>query len=96
MEHVKRTRRDAYPEDLVYVDRGCNYHPSCLTCPFVVCRYDMEGGGGIRALQVNERIPKLLAMRRAGKTNREMALALGISVRSVHRLMGEIQNGRQA
>lgn len=94
MERVRTTRHDAYPEDLVYVDRGCNYHPSCLTCPFAVCRYDAEGG--IRSLQVNERIPKLLAMRRAGKTNREMALALGISVRSVQRLIGEIQNGRKA
>lgn len=26
------------------VDNGCEYHPSCFTCPFVTCLWDIPGG----------------------------------------------------
>ncbi len=27
-------------DQIVYRDTGCSWHPRCLTCPFVECRYD--------------------------------------------------------
>ena len=33
------------PEPEVYQpDQGCDLAPSCLTCPFVVCRHDVNMG----------------------------------------------------
>ena len=32
------------PENATYRDDGCDLHPSCLSCPFVRCRYDIPGG----------------------------------------------------
>ncbi len=29
-------------------DRGCSYAPSCLTCPFVQCRYDLGANESVQ------------------------------------------------
>lgn len=36
---IKRERYEAAFTAL-YVDKGCDLHPACLTCPFERCRYD--------------------------------------------------------
>ena len=36
----RKVRREALPEYANYQDVGCSLAPSCLSCPFVRCRYD--------------------------------------------------------
>ena len=36
----RKVRREALPEYANYKDTGCDLAPSCLSCPFVRCRYD--------------------------------------------------------
>lgn len=36
----RKIRREALPEHATYRDTGCDLAPSCLSCPFVHCRYD--------------------------------------------------------
>ncbi len=36
----RKIRREALPEYANYRDTGCDLAPSCLSCPFVRCRYD--------------------------------------------------------
>ncbi|MCH8007547.1 MAG: hypothetical protein IIC91_01655 [Chloroflexi bacterium] len=46
----RKVRKEALPEYAPYKDVGCDLAPSCLACPFVVCRYDLPSG--IRELLV--------------------------------------------
>ncbi len=36
----RKVRKEALPEYANYQDTGCSLAPSCLSCPFVSCRYD--------------------------------------------------------
>ncbi len=48
------------PENATYRDDGCDIHPSCLSCPLPVCRYDIPGGKrAVLNLYRNERIARL-------------------------------------
>jgi hypothetical protein len=38
----KESLLDVAPH-LMMPDRGCDYHPACLSCPLPICRYDTEG-----------------------------------------------------
>lgn len=68
------------PEETEYVDSGCRFAPSCLSCPFEVCRLDDP------AWRQREQADAIQALRSEGLYHREVAERLGISVRSVIRL----------
>ena len=40
----RKIRKEALPENAEYRDTGCELAPSCLSCPFVRCRYDYPDG----------------------------------------------------
>lgn len=40
MKPLPEVRSDALPENYEYTDDGCTKAPSCLSCPFELCRYD--------------------------------------------------------
>lgn len=64
-------------------DRGCEVHPSCLSCPLPGCRYDLELGlADIRASERRKAIQKLWAK---GRTVEQIAKALQVSTRLVYR-----------
>ncbi len=71
------------PENATYRDSGCDLAPSCLTCPFVVCRYDIPGGK--RALLAAYRDRAISSLRQSGKAVPVVAQLLGVSVRTVVR-----------
>ena len=53
-------RERQLPENATYRDAGCDLHPSCLSCPLPVCRYDIPGGKrAVLNLYRNERIARL-------------------------------------
>ena len=70
------------PENATYRDDGCDLHPSCLTCPLPVCRYDIPGGKrAVLNLYRNEQIARL----RRDYTVPVVAGLMGVSARTVVR-----------
>ncbi len=71
------------PENATYRDDGCDLHPSCLSCPLPVCRYDIPGGKrAVLNLYRNEQIARL----RRDYTVPVVAGLLGVSRRTVVRV----------
>ena len=71
------------PENAQYRDDGCDLHPSCLSCPLPVCRYDIPGGKrAVLNLYRNERIVRL----RRDYTVLVVAGLMGVSARTVVRV----------
>ena len=68
----------------VYQDDGCDLHSRCLTCPFVICRYDMPGGK--KALMNINRNQLIGSLRQSGKTVPIVAKLMDISRRTVVRV----------
>ena len=82
---LRRVRRDALPEEIVYRDDGCDMHPRCLTCPLPRCRYDEPGG--LRAMLNAYRDEQIAAQRREGAPVDEIAERYGLSRRTVFRIL---------
>ena len=70
---------------LMLADNGCRYAPSCLTCPFVRCRYDERGG--IPGARRQERDAEIRRLREEGQAPAVIAQQVGISLRSVYRIV---------
>jgi hypothetical protein len=78
-----RRRRDDERWEELYQDRGCEFSPRCLECPLPACRYDLpakQAGVWFRAL-------KLLPLIEQGRTMEQLAADIGVSRRTVFRLM---------
>lgn len=84
---TRRRRRDALPEYITYIDDGCSLHPSCLTCPEVVCRYDQT----FRVDRNVDRDSEIKRMASEGVKARLIAISLNISVRTVFRVLATRQ-----
>ncbi|HJX62107.1 MAG TPA: helix-turn-helix domain-containing protein [Dehalococcoidia bacterium] len=83
---AQRVRADALPEFTRYRDEGCDFHPSCLTCPLPRCRYDEPGG--VRALLNVGRDREILQLRRRqGLAVETLAERYGVSRRTVFRIL---------
>ncbi len=80
-------RIDSLPEQTIYHDDGCGH--GCvrsLECPFPVCRYD-EPGIWLKESR-KERTERILDLRRTtGMTVDQVAHAVGVSRRTVHRIL---------
>ena len=94
---VPRTR-EALPEYTnTYRDDGCDVAPKCLSCPLPACRYDIDPDlvraelNRARALLAAERAATARAMSAEGRSPHEIATALGISLRTVYRYLGEVR-----
>lgn len=73
----------------IYADHGCSFAPSCLQCPFEVCRYD-RGFAGNRVSKAQDRVErdrKITRMRAKGMQVEHIAKACGISGRTVARIL---------
>ena len=73
----------------IYADHGCSFAPSCLACPFEVCRYD-RGFAGNRVSKAQDRVErdrKITRMRERGMQVEQIAEACGISGRTVARIL---------
>lgn len=85
IELDKMHRIDAYPENTDYRDEGCELNPACLTCPLEVCRFDLPYG--VQTLRTSTRMDQARDLRRHGRTVVQIGQELGISRRSVFRLL---------
>lgn len=73
----------------IYADHGCSYAPSCLNCPFDVCRYD-RGFAGNRVSKAMSRVDRdkqIASMRASGMQVEQIAKACSVSGRTVARIL---------
>ncbi len=71
------------PENATYRDDGCDLHPSCLTYPLAVCRYDIPGG---KRAVLNLYRDQMIARLRRTYTVPVVAGLMGVSARTVVRV----------
>ena len=73
----------------IYADHGCSYAPSCLSCPFEVCRYDRGFAGNRVSKAINRvsRDARILSMRYNGMQVEQIAKACSVSGRTVARIL---------
>ena len=84
MIELRRVRSNTLPENTTYRDDGCDIHSRCLTCPLLVCRYDVPGGK--RELLNIYRDQLIASLRHSGNTVPVVAKILGVSRRTVVRV----------
>jgi hypothetical protein len=82
---VMRVRADALPEGFDHPDVGCCFAPSCLACPLPRCRYEYPYL--VPVLRQDMRAPQAHALRSQGASIEEVRQALGLSRRTVYRLL---------
>jgi len=81
-------RYDALPEYHQYVDEGCAFHSSCLSCPASVCRYDARKG--IQTLHNEYRdLDIITARRQYGHSVSRIARRHHVSKRTVQRILAD-------
>jgi len=68
-------------------DEGCDLYPSCLSCPLPRCKFDE----GVKRTKTKLRAMKVKRMRDEGMSTKEIAKALGVSQRTVQRLLRRIE-----
>ena len=69
-------------------DTGCKFAPSCLRCPFEVCRYDEN----VRVQRARERTRRIAALLSQGLTPEQTAAHEGVSLRTVHRALARARD----
>lgn len=69
-----------HSDDYLYEDTGCEAAEQCLSCPLPRCKYDDPSG--MKRWRAIQEVITLIA---AGKRTAAIALALGITERTVYR-----------
>jgi hypothetical protein len=77
---MRQTNVDLFPER-EWPDEGCGLHPTCLTCPYELCRYDYPGG--IEGLLRAERDATIRASKLPAKL---IAAQFGVSRETIYRI----------
>ena len=73
-----------------FLDDGCEYSKSCLECPLTLCKYDDPILDNSKSK--NNRNMIITNMKKSNMTNKDIAETLGISTRTVHRVLSQENN----
>ncbi len=86
-ERTHAVIRDGTMDQENYRDHGCEYAPSCLRCPFVVCQFELPPAERVGSYKHGQRLraERVLALLTQGLEWREIAAQLGCSLRTVSR-----------
>ena len=76
---------DLLPDEVEWRDEGCEFFGSCLNCPLPRCVEDEPRGQ--QRLRMAARKRKMVELRRAGKSVREIAGLFEVSKRTVQRVL---------
>jgi len=76
---------DGLPEEIHYLDSGCNYNQSCLNCSLAVCVYDDPEW--VRRYVKTNRNNQMLVDRTKGMTIKAIANKYQVSARTVNRAL---------
>jgi hypothetical protein len=94
LEPIFDTELDLPPEYCHYKDEGCELAESCLNCPFPGCIYDVPRGK--QHLLKSRRDRQILhQFQKEGRGVKELAIAFGISQRTVQRVLKNYRNTHQ-
>ena len=86
------TGLDLLPEYCRYRDEGCEFSNSCLNCPLPKCIYDQPRGRQHWLKQQRDtEVVKLVTTE--GKGTKDLATMLGISQRTVQRVLSAVNKG---
>ena len=69
----------------VILDDGCEWSPSCLTCPLPQCKYDAPGA--VQREEREFRDGRILEAQRSGLTVAEIAKQFNVGKRTVFRVV---------
>jgi hypothetical protein len=72
-------------------DTGCDLSPFCLSCHLPNCADDRHRGG--QKVRMKLRTISMAKMRRAGHKIRKIAIAFGVSTRTVQRTLQRKKGG---
>ena len=73
-------------------DSGCDLSPSCLNCPLPVCKYDVAGPQRRAMLRRVKDQRNAAYIRDQGLSAPEAAAALGVTTRTVFRILARANN----
>ena len=76
---------DLLPEEVDWRDEGCEVFPACLDCPLPRCLE--EEPRARQRLKTVLRSRRMKALRRSGKSVKEIAQLFGVSQRTVQRAL---------
>ena len=76
---------NALPENTNFRDNGCEYSPSCLTCPLRICKFDDPGW--IKREDTEKRDEAFLRFKSMKWSADEIATEMKVSSRTVHRVL---------
>ena len=74
---------DIIPEDLNWKDTGCELYDSCLCCPRTKCIE--EEPHGRQRMRMNARSIGMIALKKQGRSVKEIARLFAVSIRTVQR-----------
>lgn len=80
-------RSGLLPEQMTYADEGCHVHPACLTCPLPECVFEDDVKRQVRMARARRRTAEAARLRSLGFGVDEVAMAMGMSTRSVYRYL---------
>ena len=66
---------------------GCSAHPTCLTCPFEVCRYDMSRDAFEALLRRHRDRERIAIIEAESLTEEQAAARFGVTRRTIFRMM---------
>lgn len=88
---MMQAQGDGAPEAMNYRDTGCDLHDKCLTCPFAVCKHDLESVRPQRRepakRKTEHRREQLIAHLRQGMSLVDAALLVGINAAAARRIV---------
>ncbi len=73
------------PDLFANKDTGCELAPSCLACPLERCKHDDPGI--MRRNRSTKRDKEIVQLRASGKSVADIAIAVGVSERTVYRVI---------
>ena len=85
LPRTARKRRRGTPDQTAYTDTGCELAPSCLECPLTRCKYDDPRWRQRHDLKTRD--ARIIELRQAGYTVKEVADEIGVSDRTAYRVL---------
>lgn len=91
-QRPERKRRSGMPDQSAYADTGCELASSCLECPLPRCKYDDPRWRQRHDLKTRD--SRIVELRQAGYTVKEVAAEIGVSDRTAYRVLLRDKRGQ--
>ena len=86
-------RKDVDPSYKNYSDQGCEYAPSCLSCPYPECLWDLTYEKRMIVLGQGTHVEIIRLFYKDKKTAEEITKIVGCSAHTVKRVLRDYRDG---